>query len=642
MEMLTPATVRALLTEHGIRPKKSLGQHFLADPNTRASGRRRSPSVQPGDAVLEIGPGLGSLTLALLERGARVLARRARRHARPRARVGARRPRSDRDDRSRCASADALLGRRGRRCSSRAPSGRACRTCPTTSPCPWWCGCSRRRRRQSHRGDGAARGGGAPCRRAGRHGVRRGVGEGRVLRRGRVLGPVSRRRCSFPGRRSSRRSCGCTAAPTPPVSVPSEAELFALVRGGFAQRRKMLRRSLRAGARRPRAPEVLERGRRRAHGAGRGARPRGVGRARPVRGGGRMRLARVRATAYPKLTLSLRVLGRRADGFHDLDALVVSLGQPHDVLEAYAVPAPGGVQVEVVGDDAARRRARATTATSRSSPPRSCWCAPGARATVCASCCASRSPRVRGLGGGSADAAAALLAVRRLLDVDIDDAGVARARGRDRVRRARSACAAARRGCAGAARSSKTVSLPTGLGVRRRDPAVPAVDARRVPRVGRARRPARATRTVPAPRRVGADPARARQRPRAGGRERSSRASWSSAPRSRRPPDAPRCSRGAGRPTWCRCPTRGTLPAPRRRRCSRRLRVPVVGTTSVSRGVRLARRCPRRTGVSRPRRRGLLTPVRSEVPSGPAGGAASACASEASCASSSACACGAS
>ena len=55
-----------------------------------------------------------------------------------------------------------------------------------------------------------------------------------------------------------------------------------------------------------------------------------------------MRLARVRATAYPKLTLSLRVLGRRDDGFHDLDALVVSLGQPQDVLEAFAVPAPGG------------------------------------------------------------------------------------------------------------------------------------------------------------------------------------------------------------------------------------------------------------------------------------------------------------
>src|SRR2546430_784327 len=73
MEMLTPATVRALLTEKGIRPKKSLGQHFLADPNT-ARRVATLAEVQPGDQVLEIGPGLGSLTLALLERGARVRA----------------------------------------------------------------------------------------------------------------------------------------------------------------------------------------------------------------------------------------------------------------------------------------------------------------------------------------------------------------------------------------------------------------------------------------------------------------------------------------------------------------------------------------------------------------------------------------
>ena len=63
MEMLTPATVRALLTENGIRPKKSLGQHFLADPNT-ARRVATLAEVQPGDQVLEIGPGLGSRFLA--------------------------------------------------------------------------------------------------------------------------------------------------------------------------------------------------------------------------------------------------------------------------------------------------------------------------------------------------------------------------------------------------------------------------------------------------------------------------------------------------------------------------------------------------------------------------------------------------
>jgi 16S rRNA (adenine1518-N6/adenine1519-N6)-dimethyltransferase len=71
--MLTPATVRSLLEHHGLRPSRALGQHFLADPNT---ARRivRLAGVGSGDLVLEIGPGLGSLTLALLEQGARVTA----------------------------------------------------------------------------------------------------------------------------------------------------------------------------------------------------------------------------------------------------------------------------------------------------------------------------------------------------------------------------------------------------------------------------------------------------------------------------------------------------------------------------------------------------------------------------------------
>jgi 16S rRNA (adenine1518-N6/adenine1519-N6)-dimethyltransferase len=73
MDMLTPATVHALLAEHGIRPKKSLGQNFLADPNT-ARRIAALADVDTGDRVLEIGPGLGSLTLALVERGAEVRA----------------------------------------------------------------------------------------------------------------------------------------------------------------------------------------------------------------------------------------------------------------------------------------------------------------------------------------------------------------------------------------------------------------------------------------------------------------------------------------------------------------------------------------------------------------------------------------
>ena len=80
------------------------------------------------------------------------------------------------------------------------------------------------------------------------------------------------------------------------------------------------------------------------------------------------RLGRVRATAYAKLTLSLSVLGRRDDGYHDLEALAVSIVDPHDILEIEAVPHPGGVTFTVDGDT--ELRPRATRPTSRSAPPR--------------------------------------------------------------------------------------------------------------------------------------------------------------------------------------------------------------------------------------------------------------------------------
>ncbi len=65
--------ITELLARIDRRPRQSLGQNFVADPNTV---RRivRLAGVQPGDPVVEIGAGLGSLTLALAEAGARVLA----------------------------------------------------------------------------------------------------------------------------------------------------------------------------------------------------------------------------------------------------------------------------------------------------------------------------------------------------------------------------------------------------------------------------------------------------------------------------------------------------------------------------------------------------------------------------------------
>jgi len=73
LTLLTAGDVRALATELDLRPTKQLGQNFVIDPNTV---RRlvRTAGVRPEDVVIEVGPGLGSLTLGLLEVAARVVA----------------------------------------------------------------------------------------------------------------------------------------------------------------------------------------------------------------------------------------------------------------------------------------------------------------------------------------------------------------------------------------------------------------------------------------------------------------------------------------------------------------------------------------------------------------------------------------
>jgi 16S rRNA (adenine1518-N6/adenine1519-N6)-dimethyltransferase len=70
---LTPRQVRDLLETHGLAPSRALGQNFVVDPNTV---RRIAAlaEVGAGDRVVEVGPGLGSLTLALAETGAAVTA----------------------------------------------------------------------------------------------------------------------------------------------------------------------------------------------------------------------------------------------------------------------------------------------------------------------------------------------------------------------------------------------------------------------------------------------------------------------------------------------------------------------------------------------------------------------------------------
>jgi len=67
------SAIRELAARHGIRPKRSLGQHFLIDPNL-ARAIAADAAIRPGDRVVEIGAGLGSLTRALAEAGADVVA----------------------------------------------------------------------------------------------------------------------------------------------------------------------------------------------------------------------------------------------------------------------------------------------------------------------------------------------------------------------------------------------------------------------------------------------------------------------------------------------------------------------------------------------------------------------------------------
>lgn len=71
--LLGPAEVRSLASELGLRPSKQRGQNFVIDPNTVRRIVRES-GIGSSDVVVEVGPGLGSLTLALLGVAARVVA----------------------------------------------------------------------------------------------------------------------------------------------------------------------------------------------------------------------------------------------------------------------------------------------------------------------------------------------------------------------------------------------------------------------------------------------------------------------------------------------------------------------------------------------------------------------------------------
>lgn len=73
MNLTAPSQVTELLRAHGLRPRKRWGQNFLIDRNT-LENVLRAAEVGPEDAVLEIGPGLGTLTRELAGRARRVVA----------------------------------------------------------------------------------------------------------------------------------------------------------------------------------------------------------------------------------------------------------------------------------------------------------------------------------------------------------------------------------------------------------------------------------------------------------------------------------------------------------------------------------------------------------------------------------------
>ena len=72
-QLLTPTEIRELASKLDLKPTKKLGQNFVTDQNTVEKIVRTS-KVNKDSIVLEVGPGLGSLTLALLATGAKVFA----------------------------------------------------------------------------------------------------------------------------------------------------------------------------------------------------------------------------------------------------------------------------------------------------------------------------------------------------------------------------------------------------------------------------------------------------------------------------------------------------------------------------------------------------------------------------------------
>ena len=197
--------------------------------------------------------------------------------------------------------------------------------------------------------------------------------------------------------------------PAPVTPRPDPERMFELVRAGFATRRKMLRRALDSTlvvGSGENADQVFQR-------AGIDSRPRAetltlAQWAALAHAESTAAVSEVRFVAYAKLTLSLHVTGRRADGYHDLEMLVVPVSEPHDELVVRPAVSPsivvaGPCRAGVPADDTnlALRAAHALDANVAIELTKGI-------------------PAGAGLGGGSADAAAVLKAVPAVTGIDID------------------------------------------------------------------------------------------------------------------------------------------------------------------------------------------------------------------------------
>src|SRR5436190_22350472 len=102
----------------------------------------------------------------------------------------------------------------------------------------------------------------------------------------------------------------------------------------------------------------------------------------------------MRVDAFAKVTLSLRIAGMRGDGFHEIDAVMVTVSEPHDILE---IEPAGKSSLEVDGEFAVTADASNLV-----------WRALDALDVRARVLLHKRIPAGAGLGGGSADAAAVL------------------------------------------------------------------------------------------------------------------------------------------------------------------------------------------------------------------------------------------